>query len=54
LLMHGSPQGVGRALAERVRALQPSSIGVALLTDDPLRTVEAAAQALDVAARELD
>jgi hypothetical protein len=51
--MHGSPKAVGRQLVERVRALQPWSIGVALLTDDPLKTLEPAAEALLIAAREL-
>jgi 5,10-methylenetetrahydromethanopterin reductase len=54
VVMHGSPSDVGRELAKRVRPLEPSSIGVALLTDDPLRTLEAASQALTIAARELD
>jgi 5,10-methylenetetrahydromethanopterin reductase len=54
LLIHGSAHDAGRELANRVRPLQPASIGVALLTDDPLRTLEAAAEALNVAARELD
>jgi len=54
LVMHGSPEAVGRELAKRVRPLQPASVGVALLTDDPLRTLEPAAEALAVAVRELD
>jgi 5,10-methylenetetrahydromethanopterin reductase len=54
LVMHGSPEAVGHELAQRVRPLQPASIGVALLTDDPLQTLEPAAEALAVAARELD
>lgn len=53
LVMHGSPELVGSQLASRVRPLQPWSIGVALLTDDPLTTLEPAAEALAVAAREL-
>ena len=53
LVMHGSPDVVGHELAQRVRPLQPASIGVALLTDDPLQTLEPAAEALAVAAREL-
>src|SRR5262249_9177991 len=53
LLIHGSPEAVGKELARRVRPLQPWSVGVALLTDDPPRTVELAAEALAVAPREL-
>jgi 5,10-methylenetetrahydromethanopterin reductase len=54
LVIHGSPEAVGRELAQRLRPLQPLSIGVALLTDDPLATLEPAAQALAIAARELN
>ena len=51
--MHGAPEVVGAALAERLGPLQPTSIGVALLTDDPLGTLEPAAKALAIAAREI-
>jgi 5,10-methylenetetrahydromethanopterin reductase len=54
VVMHGAPEHVGKELARRVRPLGPATIGVALLTDDPLRTLEAASQALAIAARELD
>jgi 5,10-methylenetetrahydromethanopterin reductase len=53
LVVHGAPEGVGAALAERLGPLQPTSIGVALLTDDPLGTLEPAAKALSIAAREM-
>jgi len=53
LVVHGAPEEVGHALAERLGPLQPTSIGVALLTDDPLGTLEPAARALGIAAREI-
>jgi 5,10-methylenetetrahydromethanopterin reductase len=53
LLIHGAPETVGKELAQRVRPLQPWSVGVALLTDNPLKTIEPAAEALAIAAREL-
>ncbi|HEY3061995.1 MAG TPA: LLM class flavin-dependent oxidoreductase [Chloroflexota bacterium] len=53
LVIHGSPQRVGEALANRLGPLQPTSIGVALLSDDPLSTIAPAAEALAIAARKL-
>jgi 5,10-methylenetetrahydromethanopterin reductase len=53
LLLCGSPAEVGRSMALRLRGLQPSSIGLALLTEDPLGTLEPAAAALAVARQEL-
>jgi 5,10-methylenetetrahydromethanopterin reductase len=53
LILHGSPEHVGRALAARTRSLRPSSIGFALLTSDPRATLEPAATALAIAQREL-
>jgi hypothetical protein len=44
---------VGEALANRLGPLQPTSIGVALLSDDPLSTIAPAAEALAIAARKL-
>jgi 5,10-methylenetetrahydromethanopterin reductase len=54
MVIHGSPAVVGHELAQRLRPLQPASIGVALLTDDPLGTLEPAATALAIAAREIN
>ena len=53
LVVHGAPEVVGAALAERLGPLRPTSIGVALLADDPLGTLEPAAKALSIAAREI-
>ncbi len=53
LVLHGTPAEVGHQLAERTRPLGPWSVGVALLTDDPLRTLEPAAEALRVAIAEI-
>jgi 5,10-methylenetetrahydromethanopterin reductase len=53
LVVHGSPDEVGNELAARLGPLQPASIGVALLTDDPLSTLQPAATALAIAARKL-
>jgi 5,10-methylenetetrahydromethanopterin reductase len=54
LVVHGDPAAVGRQVAERLRGLRPSSVGIALLTDDPLSTIEPAAAALSVARGEMD
>ena len=53
LLICGSPEDVGHDIAARLRGLEPTSIGLALLTSDPLWTLEPAATALAVARREL-
>jgi 5,10-methylenetetrahydromethanopterin reductase len=53
LVAYGSPEQVGSALAERLAPLRPTSIGVALLTDDPLGAIEPAAKALALAARRM-
>ena len=50
LVVYGNPAEVGNCLAERFRPLRPTSIGVALLADDPLSVLERAAAALSVAA----
>jgi 5,10-methylenetetrahydromethanopterin reductase len=54
LVVYGDPADVGRGLAERFRPLHPTSIGVALLAEDPLSVLDSAANALSVAARELN
>jgi 5,10-methylenetetrahydromethanopterin reductase len=53
LVVYGSPAQVGRAIAQRCQGLPATSIGVALLTDDPLGAVAPAAEALKLAAQEL-
>ena len=53
LLICGSAEDVGHGIAARLRGLEPTSIGLALLTNDPLGTLEPAATALAVARREL-
>jgi 5,10-methylenetetrahydromethanopterin reductase len=53
LLVHGPPRVVGKELAARVRALDVTSLGVALLTRDPLAVIGPAAEALAVARWEL-
>jgi 5,10-methylenetetrahydromethanopterin reductase len=53
LLLCGSPEDVGHGVARRIRGLEPTSIGLALLTDDPLGTLEPAATALAVARQDL-
>jgi len=53
LVVHGPPAVVGKELAARVRALDVTSVGVALLTRDPLGVIGPAATALATARREL-
>ncbi len=53
LVIHGTPRQVGATLAQRLAPLEPTSIGVALLSDDPLGTIGPAAEALAIAARML-
>jgi hypothetical protein len=48
LVLAGSPADVGRALAERVRAHRPDSIGLTFTTPDPIRVVADAAAAFAV------
>jgi 5,10-methylenetetrahydromethanopterin reductase len=52
MVMYGDPESVGLALAASLRPLQPSSIGIALLSEDPLSALAPAAEALSVAAAE--
>jgi 5,10-methylenetetrahydromethanopterin reductase len=54
LVVYGDPTDVGHSLAERFRPLGATSIGVALLAEDPLSVLEPAAAALSVAAHELN
>jgi 5,10-methylenetetrahydromethanopterin reductase len=53
LVICGSPETVGHALAERFRPLNPRSVGIALLAKDPRSVLEPAAAALAIAAAEL-
>jgi 5,10-methylenetetrahydromethanopterin reductase len=53
LLAYGSPMEVGQQIAARVRSLRVTSLGIALLTEDPLRALVPAAEALAVARKEL-
>jgi 5,10-methylenetetrahydromethanopterin reductase len=54
LVVCGPPAAVGHALATRLGPLGPQSIGIALLAEDPLAVLESAAEALAIAARELE
>lgn len=54
LLVAGPPAFVGRELASRVRRLSADSLGIAMLTEDPRRVVQPAAEALAIARRELE
>jgi 5,10-methylenetetrahydromethanopterin reductase len=54
LVVQGSREAVGHALAARLGPLRPTSIGITLLAIDPMRDLEPAATALKIAARELD
>ena len=49
MVIYGDPRSVGLALAARLRPLRPSSIGIALLSEDPLGALAPAAEALSVA-----
>jgi hypothetical protein len=53
LVLFGTPTEVGRRLAGELRPLRPTSIGLTLLTADPLATLERAAAALAVARKEM-
>lgn len=53
LLVAGTPPAVGHALAERFGPLEPRSIGIALLAEDPMSVLQPAAEALAIAAREI-
>jgi 5,10-methylenetetrahydromethanopterin reductase len=53
LVLFGTPSDVGRRMAAELRALRPTSIGLTLLTTDPLVTLERAAAALVVARKEM-
>jgi 5,10-methylenetetrahydromethanopterin reductase len=53
LVVHGPPRQVGKQIAQRVRGLGPTSIGISFVTDDPKAMLEPAHAALSVAAREL-
>jgi 5,10-methylenetetrahydromethanopterin reductase len=52
LVLYGTPAAVGRRLAAELAPLRPTSIGLTLLTTDPLATLEPAAAALAAARRE--
>jgi 5,10-methylenetetrahydromethanopterin reductase len=54
LVVFGTPREVGRELAARTSPLRPSSVGFALLTANPLATLEPAAAALRIAREALD
>ena len=49
LVLFGTPHEVGLSLAARTSPLRPSSVGFALLTANPLATLEPAATALRIA-----
>jgi 5,10-methylenetetrahydromethanopterin reductase len=54
LVVYGaSADAVGRELAVRLEAIEPTSIGITLLGTDPMRHLKAAAEALAVAVRAL-
>jgi 5,10-methylenetetrahydromethanopterin reductase len=53
LVAHGPPDQVGQHIAQRLTGLQPNSIGIAFVTDDPKAMLESAHAALSAAAREL-
>ena len=54
LTAFGTPEQVGRDLASRVRFLQPTSLGIAMVAEDPMSVLESAAEALAVARKELE
>lgn len=54
VIFGSSPAEVGRRLAERLRPIKPTSIGLTLLGTDPMHRLQPAAAALAVAARELE
>jgi hypothetical protein len=49
LVLHGTPETVGRELADRFAPLGPDSIGISLLSDDLLASLGPASEALDIA-----
>jgi 5,10-methylenetetrahydromethanopterin reductase len=53
MVLAGDPEVVGRRLADELGPLRPTSVGIALLTDDPLAALEPVAVALAVAARRI-
>jgi 5,10-methylenetetrahydromethanopterin reductase len=53
LVLSGTPSEVGQRLAAELRPLRPTSVGLTLLTTDPMLTLERAAAALAVAREEM-
>jgi 5,10-methylenetetrahydromethanopterin reductase len=53
LMVWGTPTEVGQAIAARTKDLHVTSVGCALLTDDPIGALPAAAEALRLAREEL-
>lgn len=53
LVLHGSPADVGRRLAERVRTLHPTTVGLTFTSLDPLAVVHASADTFAVLDKEL-
>ena len=48
-VLHGTPEIVGRELADRLAPLGPDSIGISLLSDDLVGSLGPASEALDIA-----
>jgi hypothetical protein len=48
-VLHGTPERVGRELADRLAPLGPDSIGISLLSDDLVGSLGPASEALDLA-----
>jgi hypothetical protein len=53
-MLVGDPSVVGRRLADLVNEHRPASIGVAVVSDDLLPTIEAAAEAFQAMRTELE
>jgi 5,10-methylenetetrahydromethanopterin reductase len=51
LVLHGSPEQVGRSLAQRLSPHRPDTIGLSVLTQDPGSSIPLVAEALAVATR---
>jgi 5,10-methylenetetrahydromethanopterin reductase len=53
LVLSGTPAAVGRRLAERARALRPTTVGLTFTSRDPLAVVQASAEAFATLDKEL-